>query len=119
MFRLQLLQNWGHIASRENISGQEQNGQTIDGGYGSPRDHVRRTGPNRGGAGKRSQTVAHLGKSQGRVNHGLFIAGEIVAKVLGLPQGLANTPNVTVSKDSPNPGKKGSLTPITFHILIL
>jgi hypothetical protein len=53
------------------------------------------------------------------MDHGLFVAGEIITKALILPQRLANTPHIAMSEDSPHPCKKSGLGPITFHVLIL
>src|SRR5207249_10779215 len=90
----------------------------VDRGRGGSRKQVGGSRPDRRGASKDAQPVVHLGKGRGRVNHGLFIAGQVVAKIGTLMKGLTHTGHVTVTKDTPDAGEEPSLATVAFDVLM-
>src|SRR6185503_9971676 len=73
----------------------------------------------RTGASQSAQTTADFGKGRCRMDHRLFVAGLVVAKVRILLKRLTNTSHVAMPKDAETTGKELRFSPITFNMLRL
>ena len=105
--RFELLQHGGRRAVGEDVAGQQQHRQAIDGGAGGPGHQVGRTRADRRGTGQRSQPVRHLGEPGGGVDHRLFVAALVVAQAVAhLIERLADAGDVAVTENSEHPGEE-------------
>lgn len=118
MRSLQLLEDRGDITSGEDIAGQEQHRQPVDGRAGGGGDHIGRARANGRGADQGLQSVFHFGEGRGGMNHGLLVAGLVVAKVRILLQSLTNAGHVAMTKDAETTGKEGLLDAVPFDVLV-
>ena len=78
---LKLLRRRVRDPGGEEVAGQQQDRDAVDGGERSPGHHVGRAGADRGGAGEGRQPVPHPGKADRRVHHRLLVAGQVVLEV--------------------------------------
>ena len=107
VFRLELLEDRRDIATGEEVTRQQQNGNPVDGRRRCARDHVRCAGPDRRRAGEGLQPVPHLGIADSDVNLRLLITRLVVAEVRHLLERLADPRDVAVSEDTEAAGKEG------------
>ncbi len=96
----QLLENWSDVAASEDIAGKQQYGNTIDGCGGGAGEHVGCAGADGSGAGECAETETGFGEGGGGVDHGLFVAAEVVAKAGILFEGLAYAGDVAMAEDA-------------------
>src|SRR6202040_534539 len=82
------------------VARKQQHRKTVDGRPGCTSHHVRRAWPNRSGAHKRSQAVAHFREPGGRMHHGLLIAAQVVGKIQVLLQGLPDPSHIAMAEDA-------------------
>ena len=75
---LQLLQHGAGDAGGEDVAGQQQHRDAVDGGQRRAGEHVGGAGADRRGARQGLQAVAHAGVADGGVHHALLVAGEVV-----------------------------------------
>ncbi len=116
---LELLEHGRDVAPREDVAGQQQDGQAIDGGGSGAGDHVGGAGSDRSGAGERAQPVAHFGERGGGVHHGLLVAAEVVAEVGVFLQRFADAGDVAVSEDAEAAGEEALLGAVARNVLLL
>ena len=117
--RLKLLQHGSDIATRKNITGQQQHGQAIYGGGGRAGDHIGSAWSDGRGADERAHAETRFRKSGGRVDHGLFVAEEVVAQTRILFERLAEAGNVAVTEDSQASREEPVLLTVALGVLIL
>ena len=117
--RFELLQDGRHIAAGEDIAGQQQHRQAVDGRRGRAGDHVGGAGADRGEAGEGLKAVLDLGIGRGRMDCALLVAYLVVAKVGVLDQRFAHAGHAAVAKNSKAAGEERRFNAIAFHILIL
>jgi len=120
MLPFKLLEHGGLEAPGEDVAGQQQHRDAVDGGGRRAGDHVGRAGADRRRAGEGLQAVLHLGVGHGNVHHRLLVAGLVVAEgVRVLLQGLPDAGHVAVAEDAPRPGEEGGFHPVTLDNLVL
>ena len=112
-----MLQHGRNVASRKNITRQQQHRQTIDSRSRSARQHIRCARPDRCRAHQRPQPVAHLRERSGGVHHRLFVAAQVIREVRVLLQRLAHAGNIAVSEDTEATGKEILFPSIARHAL--
>ena len=118
MLVFQLLQHGRLDALGEDIAGQQQHRDAIDGGDGGAGDHVGGAGPDGRGAGEGGQAVAVLGVGDRRQDLGLLVAALVIAQ-LGrvLLEGLAEAGDIAVAEDAPGAGEEGVFAAIAGDVL--
>jgi hypothetical protein len=116
---LELLENGADVPTGEDVAGQQQHRQTVDGRGGRAGEHVGGAGPDRGGAGERLEAVLHPGVRDRHVDLGLLVARLVVAELGCLLQRLANPGHVAVAEDAPAAGKERLLDPVALDALAL
>src|SRR5215211_3554535 len=116
---LELLQHGVGGARGEDVAGQEQNGQAVDGRERRPGRHVGGAWSYGGRAGERPEAVLRPGVSGGGVYHRLLVTRLVVGKLARvLQQRLAHPRDVTVAEDAGDTGKETLLHPVAFHVLV-
>ena len=113
-----MLQHGRHIPAGEDIAGEKQDRDAVNGRSGGAGDHVGGARPDRGRAGERGEPVPHLRKRYRRMDHGLLVAAKIVGYFLVLMQSLPYARDVTVSEDAPHTCEEGRFFPIPFDELL-
>ncbi len=117
--RLDLLQHRRHVAPSEDIAGDQQHGQPVDGRRGCAGDHVRRARPDGRQAGEGLQAILNLGICARRVDRRLLVAHLVIPKIGVLHQRLADARHDAVAEDSETAGKKPVLGAIALDVLVL
>ena len=95
-----MLEDGSDVAAGEDIAGEQQNGNAIDGRGGGTGEHVGCAGADGSGAGEGAEAKTGFGKGGGGVDHGLFIAAEVVAEAGVLLERLAQAGDVAVAEDA-------------------
>ncbi len=86
----------------EDVAGQEEDRQPVDGGERGARDEVGGAGPDGRGDGVGGQAAALPGVPDGGVHHGLFVAPLMERHVIGvLDEGLPDARHIAVAEDAP------------------
>jgi hypothetical protein len=119
LFGLQLLKHRTHVAPREDVAGQQQDGNAIDGGAGGAGDHIGRAGTNRRRANERLKPVLHLGERRRRVSHRLLVAAKVIRQSRVLTQRLPDAGDVAVTEDAPCAREERRLFAVALDVLIL
>ena len=116
---LELLQHRAGDAGGEDVAGQQQHRQAVDGGQRRAGDHVRRARADRRRARVRGEAVA-LARVAGRgVDHRLLVAREHVGHVVALlEQRLADARDVAVPEDAEAAGDQPLLDPVALGVLV-
>ena len=117
--RLDLLQHRRHVAPREDVAGDQQHGQPVDGRRGCAGDHVRRARTDGRQAGEGLQAVLHLGVRARRVDRRLLVAHLVVPEVGVLHQRLADARHDAVAEDAEAAGEKRILGAVALDVLVL
>ncbi len=102
---LELLQHRPLMPRRIDVAGQEQEGEPVDRRAGGGRDHVRRAGPDRRGAGERLTATGRLREGGRGVRHRLLVAALVERQAVAmLLDRLPEPDHVAVAEDPPDPG---------------
>ena len=119
--RLELLQHGRGQAAREDVAGQEEHGQAVDGGGGGSRDHVGGARAHGRRAGEGAQPAPRLGEGDRGVHHGLLVLGLVVGQLLPtqLVQGLAQPRHVPVAEDAEYAVDEAVLHAVALDVLEL
>ena len=88
---LQLLQHRARHPGGEHVARQQQHRQPVHRGQRGSGDHVRRAGPDRGGAGQRREPVAHPRVAGRGVHHALLVARLVVGQRARPPASSASS----------------------------
>lgn len=118
----ELLEHGVGGAGREDVAGEEEDGEMVDGGEGGAGDEVGGAGADGGGDGVRGEAAGLAGVADGGVHHGLLVAaleeghggppGGYGPGCGGprLQEGLADSGDVAVAEDAPG-GADQTLSP--------
>ena len=115
---LELLEHGLGPARREDVAGNEQDGDTVDRRERGTGDHVRRSGPDRGRAYERAEPVLHPSVCRSRVHHRLLVPRLVVGQQLGrLVQRFADARDVAVAEDAEASAEEALLHPVALDVL--
>ena len=119
--KLQLLEHGCGAAVGEDIAGQQEDGQAVDGGDGGSGDHVRRAGADGAGARVGAHTLAGFCEGDGGVDHGLFVLGLKKRELRSAEflEGLAETGDVAVAEDTEDAVDEAMLGAVAADVLLL
>ncbi len=117
--RLDLLQHRRHIAAGEDVAGQQQHRQAVDGGRGRAGDHIGGARPDGTEAGKGLQAILDFRIGSGGMDRPLLVAHLVIAEIGVLQQRLAHAGHAAVAKDAKAAGKEGRLHAVVLDVLIL
>ena len=117
--RFELLQHGSDVATRKNIAGEQQYGQTVYGGGRRAGDHVGCARSDGGSADQRAHAETCFRKSRGGMDHGLFVAEQVVAQTGILLERLAEASDVAMAEYSQAACKETELLAVALRVLVL
>ncbi len=118
MLTLELLQHRRDIATRKDVTRQQQHRQAIDRSSSRTGNHVGRAGSDARRADQCLQAIFDLSVRGCGVHHALLVAALIVAEIEILLERLRDASDVAVSKDAKAPAKKCVALAVSFDVLI-
>ena len=108
----------GSGAGCEDVAGQQQHGQPVDGRERRAGHHVRRAGADRGRARECCEPVLHPREPDGGVHHRLLVPRLVVGQQIGvLVQRLADPGDVAVAEDPEAPLEEPVLDAVALDVL--
>ena len=116
---LHSLQVGGCRSAREDVAGQQQDRQPVDGRARRAGDQIRGAGADGGGAGESAEAIPHLRVADGHVNNRLLVASLEVWEVRRLLQGLAETRDYSVAENPGAAREEAALHSVPLDVLVL